>query len=171
VSKPLPSSIKVRVIHRYLGFFLAGIMAIYAISGIVMIFRNTDFLKVDEKVELTLATNLEGEALGQKLRMRGFRAERTEGDVIYFKNGSYNKATGQASYVKKELPFVLDKLTHMHKANTDDPLFFLNIFFGLSLLFFVISAFWMYLPNGPILRKGLLFTAGGIVLTMILLLV
>ena len=80
-------------------------MAIYAISGIVMIFRNTDFLKVDEKVELSLATNLEGEALGQELRMRGFRAERTEGDVIYFKNGNYNKATGQASYVKKELPF------------------------------------------------------------------
>jgi len=171
MSQPLPSSTKVRVIHRYLGFFLAGIMAIYAISGIVMIFRNTDFLKVDEKVELSLATNLEGEALGQELRMRGFRAERTEGDVIYFKNGKYNKATGQASYVKKELPFVLDKLTHMHKATTDDPLFFLNIFFGLSLMFFVISAFWMYLPSGPILRKGLWFTAGGIVLTMILLLV
>ena len=32
-----------RVYHRYLGFFLAGIMAVYAISGIVMIFRDTDF--------------------------------------------------------------------------------------------------------------------------------
>jgi uncharacterized iron-regulated membrane protein len=36
---------KFRVIHRYLGFFLAGIMALYALSGIVMIFRDTDFLK------------------------------------------------------------------------------------------------------------------------------
>jgi uncharacterized iron-regulated membrane protein len=34
-----------RIYHRYLGFFLAGIMAVYAISGVVMIFRDTDFLK------------------------------------------------------------------------------------------------------------------------------
>lgn len=32
-----------RVYHRYLGFFLAGIMAVYAISGVVLIFRDTDF--------------------------------------------------------------------------------------------------------------------------------
>jgi len=34
-----------RIYHRYLGFFLAGIMAIYALSGIVLIFRDTNFLK------------------------------------------------------------------------------------------------------------------------------
>jgi uncharacterized iron-regulated membrane protein len=27
-----------RIYHRYLGFFLAGIMAVYAVSGVVMIF-------------------------------------------------------------------------------------------------------------------------------------
>ena len=36
-------SLKFRVLHRYLGFFLAGVMAIYAISGIIMIFRETNF--------------------------------------------------------------------------------------------------------------------------------
>lgn len=34
-----------KVIHRYLGFFLARIMIVYAISGIVLTFRNTDYLK------------------------------------------------------------------------------------------------------------------------------
>lgn len=34
-----------RVYHRYLGFFLAGIMTIYALSGTIMIFRTTDFIK------------------------------------------------------------------------------------------------------------------------------
>ena len=34
-----------RVIHRYLGFFLAGIMIVYAIRGIVLTFRNTDYLQ------------------------------------------------------------------------------------------------------------------------------
>ncbi len=32
-----------RVVHRYLGFFLAGIMIVYAISGIVLTVRDTDF--------------------------------------------------------------------------------------------------------------------------------
>ncbi|MTB50436.1 PepSY domain-containing protein [Lewinella sp. W8] len=164
-------ALQVRIIHRYLGFFLAGIMAIYALSGIVLIFRSTDFLKVEEKVSQQLATNLNAEALGQQLRIRGLRVERTVGEMLYFKDGSYNQATGEAEYVKKELPLVLDKLTHLHKATTNDPLFFLNIFFGLSLLFFVISAFWMYLPGGPILRKGLWFTLGGVVLVLIMLFV
>lgn len=170
-SNKTPVSVKIRIIHRYLGFFLAGIMAIYAISGIIMIFRNTDFLKVEEKFERTIAANLDAAAVGQETGNRRLSFERTEGDVAYFRDGSYNKATGEISYTTKELPFVLEKMEHLHKATTNDPLFFLNIFFGLSLLFFVISAFWMYMPGGPVLRKGLWFTAGGIVLTLILLLV
>ena len=39
-----------RVFHRYLGFFLAGIMAVYAISGIVLTFRNTDYMKKEVEV-------------------------------------------------------------------------------------------------------------------------
>ncbi len=171
MAKPSPSALKARILHRYLGFFLAGIMAIYAISGIVLIFRNTDAFKQETAISKTVALNLEGEALGQALDIRRFRAERTEGDIVYFKDGTYNRATGQAAYTVKELPFVLDKMTHLHKATTNDPLYFLNIFFGLGLLFFVISAFWMYLPGGPILRKGLWFTAGGIALTLLLLFV
>lgn len=171
MSKAAASAFKVRIVHRYLGFFLAGIMALYAISGIVMIFRNTDYLKVEKTVERTLPTNLGQDALGQQLRLRGFKPDRTEGDVVYFSTGTYNQATGEAKYTVKELPFVLDRMTHLHKATTNDPLYFLNIFFGLSLLFFVVSAFWMYLPGGPVLRKGLYFTAGGILLGLILLFV
>ena len=42
-----------RVFHRYLGFFLAGIMAVYSISGIVLIFRETEFLKSEKTVVKT----------------------------------------------------------------------------------------------------------------------
>ncbi|PHI20394.1 hypothetical protein CEQ90_08010 [Lewinellaceae bacterium SD302] len=164
-------ALKARIIHRYLGFFLAGIMAMYAISGITLVFRNTDLFKIVEPIEQTVAADLDAEALGRELRIRRLRFEKTEGDLAYFEDGTYNTATGQVSYVSKKLPFVLDKITHLHKATTNDPLYFLNIFFGLSLLFFVISAFWMYLPGGPILRKGLWFTLGGVVLTLIMLFV
>lgn len=171
MAKPTRGSLQARILHRYLGFFLAGIMAVYAISGIVMIFRNTDFLKQETVVEKTVAANLSADDLGRELRLRGLQIERTEGDIQYFRDGTYNSATGVANYTVKELPLVLDKMTHLHKATTDQPLFVLNIFFGLSLLFFVVSAFWMYLPGGPILRKGLYFAAGGAVLTLILLFV
>ena len=69
------------------------------------------------------------------------------------------------------LPLLLDRMTHLHKAKSSDPLFFLNIFFGASLFFFVISAFWMFMPGTPIFKKGMYFAAGGIILVLLLLLI
>ncbi|RMG55843.1 MAG: hypothetical protein D6722_27290 [Bacteroidetes bacterium] len=158
-----------RVIHRYLGFFLAGIMGVYALSGTVMIFRNTDFLKREKQVTRSLDPGLEGEALGRAMRMRGFRVEKQEGDLIYFAQGTYNQATGEAIYTEKRLPVLIEKMEGMHKATSDRPLFWMNIFFGASLLFFVVSSFWMFRPKTSIFKKGLYFTAGGVLLMVIML--
>lgn len=160
---------KFRVIHRYLGFFLAGIMAIYAISGMILIFRNTDFLKNETKFEKQLEPNLASNELGRALKKRRLRVEKEEGNIYYFKDGTYDKASGMAKYSEKELPYLLDKMTHLHKANTNHPLFFLNIFFGASLLFFVISSFWMFMPGTDVFKKGIWFSLAGIVLTLVLL--
>ena len=158
---------QMRVLHRYLGFFLAGIMAVYAISGIIMIFRETKFLKHEVVVEQQLEPGLTGGELSPKLRM-GVKVERTEGDVLFFEQGMYNVKTGLATVRKEELPFFLAKMEKLHKATTNSPLYFLNIFFGVSLLFFVISAFWMFLPKTPMFKKGIYFTIGGVLLTLIL---
>ena len=158
-----------RIWHRYLGFFLAGIMAVYAVSGVVLIFRNTDFLKREETISKKLTPALSVEALGKELKMRDLKIESESGDVQTFKGGTYNKATGDAAYKVKSLPPVMEKLTKLHKANSSQPLFFLNVFFGVSLLFFVISSFWMFLPKTTIFKKGLYFAAAGLVLTLVLL--
>jgi len=160
-----------RLYHRYLGFFLAGIMAVYAVSGITLIFRDTDFLKQEKQVEKKLEPNISGEELGRAMRMRDLKIEKEEGDILTFKQGTYNKATGVASYTTKELPRFVEKLTQLHKANTRNPLFFLNIFFGLSLLFFVVSSFWMFMPGTSVFKKGMYFTLGGIALVLIMLLI
>ncbi len=167
----MKNKISMRILHRYLGYFLSGIMAVYALSGIVLIFRDTDFLKTDQQFEEKLAPNLSNEELGKELRYRDFNVTKEEGDIVSYKNGTYNKKTGVANYTEKDLPYVLNKLTHLHKASTDDPLYYLNIFFGCSLLFFVISAFWMYMPKTTIFKKGILFALAGIVLTLVLLFV
>lgn len=171
MSKRQEFSNKMRIYHRYLGFFLTGIMGVYALSGIVLIFRNTDFLKVEILKEKQVALHLNAEQLGKEIKIRRLEFTSVNQNIANFKEGFYNSKTGEVSYTVKKLPYVLDRMTHMHKAKSTDPLFFLNIFFGVALLFFVFSAFWMFLPGNTIFRKGLYFVAGGIVLTLIMLFV
>ncbi|MCE1198622.1 MAG: PepSY domain-containing protein [Marinilabiliales bacterium] len=159
-----------RIVHRYLGFFLAGIMAVYAISGIVMIFRDTDFLKSEKVVERTLKPGMEAADLGRELRQRNFKVTREENGSLYFENGEYNKSTGVARVTQKELPSFVGKLVAIHKARSGEPLFFLNLFFAVSLLFFVVSAFWMFPWKSKTFRNGLYFALGGLLLTVVLLL-
>lgn len=161
---------QMRILHRYLGFFLVGIMAVYAISGIVLIFRDTDFLKREKTVIKQVKANAAASELGQLLDLRRLKVTKEDDRTIYFGEGSYDRASGKAQYTVKELPLVLEKMTHLHKAKSADPLFFFNIFFGLALLFFVLSSFWMFLPDTPMFKKGILFTLAGLVLTLLLLL-
>lgn len=163
------ASTNMRIIHRYLGFFLCGIMAVYALSGILLIFRDTDFLKKEKQVVKVVAAHLEENKIGEAIGIKQLKIKKTDADVVYFENGTYSKSSGKAEYTIKELPAVLNKMTKLHKAKTAEPLFFLNVFFGISLLFFVVSSFWMFAPKSSIFKKGLYFTLAGIVLTLVLL--
>ncbi len=165
------TSKKMRIYHRYLGFFLAGIMAVYSISGVILIFRDTDFLKREKKESKMVEPGLNAEAIGKAIKIKELSITNEVGNLQYFKQGSYNNLTGEISFTKKKLPAIIEKLTHLHKAGTKEPLFYLNIFFGVSLLFFVISSFYMFMPSTRIFKKGLVFTIAGILLTLILLFV
>ncbi|MDP4686546.1 MAG: hypothetical protein NWS53_06580 [Salibacteraceae bacterium] len=160
-----------RVFHRYLGFFLGGIMAVYAISGIVLIFRNNDTFKVETHEVIVLDNETPIEELGKALEIKRFEVEKTENNIVYFKEGTYDIATRTANITRVELPYALDKMTHLHKATSDRPLAFLNIFFGLSLFFFVVSSFWMFIPKSSIFKKGLYFSLAGLVLALVLIFV
>jgi uncharacterized iron-regulated membrane protein len=168
MSNKKPLSTSMRIWHRYLGYFLSGIMAVYALSGIVMIFRDTDFLKQQKQITKQIKSNAESDELGHLLEIRSLKIQKQEGNIIYFEHGTYDKSTGKADYTSKEWPAAIEKLTELHKARSGQPLFFLNVFFGISLLFFVVSAFWMFLPKTTIFKKGLYFALAGIVLTLVL---
>lgn len=158
-----------RIYHRYLGFFLAGIMAIYSVSGIIMIFRDTDFLKKENHKVLTVAVNLKNEEIGPAIKIKNLKVKSDTLGVVTFEQGTYTRATGVADFKVKELPYLLNKITKMHKATHKDPLYYLNIFFGLSLFFFVMSSFWMFTPGSTIFKKGMYFTLAGIVLALVML--
>ncbi|MCX8524485.1 hypothetical protein OF897_11235 [Chryseobacterium formosus] len=157
-----------RITHRYLGYFMAGIMVIYALSGILLIYRDTDFLKQEKKYEKTIAKELDDKAIEKELKLKNFEITKKEGTVSYFKEGTYNSATGEAKYSKMELPLVLDKMAKLHKAKSADTLSPLNAFFGVCLFFFVISSFWMFNPKSKPFKRGIKFTVAGLVLAIIL---
>lgn len=160
---------KMRVWHRYLGFYLAGVMAVYAISGSVLIFRKTDAFKQLEVTTKQLEPNLSAQDVEAVLKLKKFVVLEETDTAISFEGGAYNKQTGRVEQEKKVYPFVLDKLVTLHKATTNSPVYWLNIMFGASLLFFVLSSFWMFLPHTDIFRKGVYFSLAGLVMTIIIL--
>ncbi|OWK73599.1 hypothetical protein CBW16_08810 [Flavobacteriaceae bacterium JJC] len=157
-----------RIVHRYLGYFMAGIMTVYAVSGVLLVYRDTGFLKQEKKYEKVFAKNLDEKKLQKEIKIKGFEVEKTENGIMYFKDGTYNSATGEAKYTKKELPFVLNKMTQLHKSQSKDTLSPLNTFFGISLFFFVISSFWMFNVKSKAFKRGMYYTAAGLVLAIIL---
>lgn len=160
-----------RIVHRYLGFFMAGIMAVYAVSGVLLVYRDTDFLKKEKNYEKVFPKNLTEKELGKQIKIKGFEVTKTENNTFYFKQGTYNITTGEAKYKKKELPFVLDKMTKLHKSESKQPLSPLNVFFGVSLFFFVVSSFWMFNPKTKAFKRGMVYAGIGFALAIILLFV
>jgi hypothetical protein len=159
----------VRNLHRHVGFFIVGLIIVYSLSGIVLIYRDTNFLKREVPVEKKLSPNLADAELGNALQLRNFKTERTEGDIVYFQNGTYNKVTGEAAYSSTELPPWIKKLTDLHKTPSKNAKHWSTIVFGVLLLFMALSSFWMFKPGTTFFRKGIYMACAGIVAAVILL--
>ncbi|MFV0592646.1 MAG: hypothetical protein ACK5M7_14765 [Draconibacterium sp.] len=133
-----------------------------------MIFRTTNFLKVEKDITKKLEPNLPANELGKALFIRNFKLTNETPDEIRFAQGTYNKNTGVVQYSVQELPLVLQKLERLHKATTNSRLFYLNIFFGVSLLFFSLSAFFMYVKSSAVLKKGIMVAIGGLIFALLM---
>lgn len=161
---------KIRAIHRYLGYFLVGIIIMYATSGIIMTFRDTDFLKSEKTVEKKLEPGITAENIGKALEKRKLKVTDEDAETIYFENGTYNKQTGKAIYTEKVWPPFVDKITDLHKSRSGEPLFFLNLIFASSLVFFVVSSFWMYPSHSKNFKTGMVYLGVGVAFTILMLL-
>lgn len=160
-----------RIVHRYLGYFMAGIMTVYAISGILLVYRDTDLLKKEKHYDKVIEKNLDEKKLGKELKMKGLEVEKNENGIIHFKGGTYNSSTGEAKYTKKELPYLLDKMTKLHKSPSKNKLGGLNTLFGISLFFFVLSSFWMFSPKTKAFKRGMAYAGAGLIISVVLLLI
>lgn len=160
-----------RALHRDLGFLAIGLIIVYSLSGIVLIYRDKGFMNTEVQVEKTLQPNLEPRQLGNELRIREMRDTKTEGDIIYFKDGYYNKVTGLASYKTKEVIFPFNKFIALHKSNSMESTHLFQTIFGIILLFLSISSFWMFKKGTKSFSRGLILSGTGIVVTIIILLI
>jgi len=158
-----------RALHRDIGFFVVGLIIIYSLSGIALIYRDTDFLKHETQVEKKLSPNLQISELGPMLRLKDFKVLKTEGDILYFPNGSYNAVTGIAEYTQKELPVWLGKFANLHKTASQNPAHWFTTIFGVLLFFLAISSFWMFNTANRQFRRGLIIAGTGIAFAVILL--
>jgi len=160
----------IRKFQRYLGYFLAGIMMLYASSGVLLIFRGTDTLKVETVSERQLEPGLSGSQLLQVLKVKGLSITSEEPSTITLSSGSYDRVSGLASVTTKDYLPGIKQVTQMHKATHNSPLYFLNIAFGSSLLFFSVSAFFLFPPKAPALKAGVKVAAGGFVFALLVVL-
>jgi hypothetical protein len=160
----------VRFLHRNLGFFIVGFAMIYALSGITLIYRDSDFLKKEKVIKVNIPADTKPSDLGQALRMRDFKIQKTEGDVIFFQGGSYNSKTGEASVTIKDLIFPFNKLTELHKSPSKSAFHWFTMAFGIVLLFLAVSSFWMFNRKSKVFRTGIYTILAGFVFAIVLLL-
>jgi hypothetical protein len=160
----------IRVLHRNIGFFLLGFVLIYAFSGIVLIYRDSDFLKKERTAIVNLPVETKPADLGQALKIREFRILKTEGDVIFFQGGSYNSKTGVAQYIVKELVFPFNKFTTLHKTASKNPFHWFTLVFGILLTFLAVSSIWMFNSKSRLFRNGIYTVLAGFVFAVLLLL-
>lgn len=158
-----------RALHRDVGFFVVGLVIIYSLSGIVLVYRDTDFLTQNVQVERKLSPGVAPSELGKMLRIKNLSIAKTEGDVVYFQGGSYNKTTGIAVYTTKELPAVLQKFVGLHKTVSGKITHWYAVLFGALLCFLAISSFWMYPNRTSMFRRGIYIAVAGAVVTIIVL--
>lgn len=160
-----------RSLHRDIGFFVIGLTIIYTLSGILLIYRDSDFLKHKVITEREIKPNLNESDLGMVLHLKDFKVLKSEGDILYFQNGTYNKSTGLVKYKEKVLPSVFTSSIKMHKISSQSATRWISIVYGLLLLFLAISSFWMYKSKTKLFRRGIYITAVGFISALILLII
>lgn len=157
-----------RILHRDIGFFVIGLTVIYCISGIMLTYRDTDFLKSKTQIEKTIDSGLKENQLGMVLHLKEMQVLREDEKEILFSSGSYNKETGAVSYLSKEIPLVLRTFNNLHKVSSNDSRCWFTSLYAVLLLFLAISSFWMYKPGNKYFKRGIITAISGAFVSLLL---
>lgn len=147
-----------RVLHRDIGFLMIGLTLVFALSGILLVYRSTGFMKSETQVTRTLAPALSIDDVGRALHLRQLKVGEDDGRRIAFssepmaRDGSYDRQSGEVSYSAQQLPSLLEKLNALH---------WFSALYGVLLTFLALSSLWMFKPSTRQLRRGVVLAALG----------
>ena len=170
-----PMTFYIRMIHRNVGYLVIGLSLVYALSGLALIYRDTNFLKSAEKLSITTSTQMVSSDIARDLRLRRIEVTNTEGDVIHFHDGTsvidgvYDKASGRLSYTKMELPRFLQRFIGLHKTNSSNASHWIAVLYGSLLLFLALSGLGMFKTGTRQFYKGMVMTGIGVAITVAIL--
>lgn len=158
-----------RTLHRNIGFLVVGMTVIFALSGVTMVFRNAGFLQTEQTIVKQCPPNMEGDQLLGFLHEKDIKITGTQGNIVTLNSGSYDKATGKAEYHARKAVFPMNKFIALHKSIGKNAVGWIVGVYGLALLFLAVSSFWMFKPTTNQFKRGLMWSAGGIIVAIVLL--
>lgn len=169
-----PIAYYMRWLHRDIGYVVLGLTIVYALSGVILVYRETDFLKSPKDVSMQLSPQMSIQDLSRRLHLRRPEITKKEGDVISFhdgenlKNGVYNTATGSIQFTAKQLPGLIERFISLHKLSSSKPACWISVIYGILLLFLALSSLWMFTPSTRKFRRGIMLTTIGVTLAVVL---
>lgn len=156
-----------RILHRDIGFLMIGLTLVFSLSGILLVYRQTDLLKSDTVVTRTEASGLAAEDLARTLRLRKIKVDSDDGHDLMFssdsvRGGKYDRESGAVTYTEKQLPSLLNTLNSLHKTGSSNPIHWISVVYGVLLTFLAVSSLWMFKPSTRHFRRGLTLATIGL---------
>ncbi|MBN2162606.1 MAG: hypothetical protein JXR25_10625 [Pontiellaceae bacterium] len=158
-----------RALHRDIGFLMVGLTLVFAFSGIVLVYRGTDFLKKERVIVQELEPGLDTSELRRELRLRGRTELVDEGDTITFPGGTYDKVSGKSEMAVKSLPPLVNRFNSLHQKSYRSKFHWISTVYAVLLLFLALSSFWMYKPATKPFWRGIILGAAGFIIAAVFL--
>ncbi len=161
-----------RVLHRDIGFLVIGITVVYAISGFALTYREADIFKTSTEVQKIVQPGLPANQLGRVLQMhKPLKIFSENGATVTFEEGTYNKETGEISYISHDFVPVIKQFNDLHFVSSKDSRHWFTATYAVLLLFLALSSFWMYKPGTKLFRRGLVLAIVGVFGSIILIMI
>ena len=158
-----------RSLHRDIALITIGFSIGYALSGILLVYRNTDFWKKERTFEMRIAKGISAEKLGGALFIRNLTVQKEENGIYYFKQGHYNSLTGEAVITKFTYPRLADKMVNLHKMSGNSKFHWISTVYGAMLFFLVVTSFFMFSKKIKLLRRLILMISASMAIVLMVL--
>ncbi len=156
-----------RILHRDIGFLMIGLTLVYGVSGIILLYRDTDLFTIDKQYIETIKPDTPASELGQALELRRLKVLEERNDTIYFNYGYYCQSSGEAVFTITTYPDFVWTMNSFHKLKSRFTSHWFATVYGVMLLFLALSSLWMYKPSTKKFKRGILLTAIGLIIAAI----